>query len=408
MPYKTAAAAVLLAAISAIPPVLANDALDVNTPTADAHLTSHGSNWAWAVFAIMLASTLGVLAWALKKRPGRRAFHFLAVATLATASIMWFVQAANLGHSPVAVEFVRYRGNLFSDTSVNPYSRAVFWCRWVGYSVITPLLLLELLLITGTPLSNIFSVLFFGLLMVINFLIGALVSTRYKWGFYTFAAVSLLYVLWFLLFPARVNAKPLGAVPLRVYRNSAFFTAFVWMLYPIAHGVSSYGNVIPVDSEFVFYGIIDLLAMPVFLIYHLWSLKKLPYEMLQLQSGHWSAYAAPPENGAIPRVGDAGLAPGVTEKVPTNGHHHSTATGTAGTTAATHAAAAAAPAAGLGPGAYGAHGAHAGQDGAHGVHGTHGARTAAPGALGTTGTTAAPGHIHPTGNTTRPTEAAVV
>jgi len=41
-------------------------------------------------------------------------------------------------------------------------------------------------------------------------------------------------------------------------------TSFLWFLYPIAWGICEGGNVISPDSEAVFYGILDLLAKPVF------------------------------------------------------------------------------------------------------------------------------------------------
>ena len=39
------------------------DSLSVNPTVADADLTTHGSDWLWAAFAVMLASAVGVFAW---------------------------------------------------------------------------------------------------------------------------------------------------------------------------------------------------------------------------------------------------------------------------------------------------------------------------------------------------------
>jgi bacteriorhodopsin len=38
------------------------------------------------------------------------------------------------------------------------------------------------------------------------------------------------------------------------------------------------GNVITPDGEMVFYGVLDVLAKPVFVFYHLWSLRNIQYE----------------------------------------------------------------------------------------------------------------------------------
>ena len=48
-------------------------------------------------------------------------------------------------------------------------------------------------------------------------------------------------------------------------------TAFLWILYPIAWAVCEGGNIIPPDSEAVFYGILDILAKPVFGALLLWG-----------------------------------------------------------------------------------------------------------------------------------------
>jgi Bacteriorhodopsin-like protein len=39
---------------------------------------------------------------------------------------------------------------------------------------------------------------------------------------------------------------------------------FLWFIYPIAWGLCEGGNVISPDSEAVFYGVLDILAKPVF------------------------------------------------------------------------------------------------------------------------------------------------
>jgi bacteriorhodopsin len=71
--------------------------------------------------------------------------------------------------------------------------------RYIDWTITTPLLLLELLLNTGLPLSDIVTVIFFDLVMIITGLVGALVATRYKWGYYAFGCFALFYI-WFVSF----------------------------------------------------------------------------------------------------------------------------------------------------------------------------------------------------------------
>lgn len=73
-------------------------------------------------------------------------------------------------------------------------------------------------------------------------------------------------VFWNLAFEGRKRANLLGRDIGRTYLLCGVWTLFIWLLYPIAWGISEGGNVIPPDSEAVFYGILDLCAKPFFSI----------------------------------------------------------------------------------------------------------------------------------------------
>jgi bacteriorhodopsin len=47
------------------------------------------------------------------------------------------------------------------------------------------------------------------------------------------------------------------------YTILAGWTVFLWLLYPIAYGLDDGGNKIRVTSGFVFFGILDVLLVPV-------------------------------------------------------------------------------------------------------------------------------------------------
>ena len=66
--------------------------------------------------------------------------------------------------------------------------------RYIQWFITLPLLLLELLLATGLSLGDIMTAAFVAAVLVIMGLVGALVPSTYKWGYYTFGAVSLLYI----------------------------------------------------------------------------------------------------------------------------------------------------------------------------------------------------------------------
>lgn len=70
---------------------------------------------------------------------------------------------------------------------------------------------------------------------------------------------------------ARKHALAIGADVHKAYLICGVWTIFLWFLYPIAWGLSEGGNVISPDSEAVFYGILDIMAKPVFGTLLLWG-----------------------------------------------------------------------------------------------------------------------------------------
>ena len=74
------------------------------------------------------------------------------------------------------------------------HSPAQQYVRYIQWFITFPLLLLSVLLSTGLSLSDIMTTLFMGATLVICGLVGALISSTYKWGFYVFGSFALFYV----------------------------------------------------------------------------------------------------------------------------------------------------------------------------------------------------------------------
>ena len=108
-------------------------------------------------------------------------------------------------------------------------------------------------------------------IMIVAGLAGALVKSTYKWGYYTFGMIALVYIAWVLLFEARSHAKSLGDDVHKAYITVGAWTTLLWFLYPIAWGVCEGGNYITPDSEAAFYGVLDVMAKPVFGALLLWG-----------------------------------------------------------------------------------------------------------------------------------------
>jgi len=279
---------------------LTRSSINVNPSNSQEGLTGGTTDWLWAVFAIMLVSDLVFIFWSWRRPIGSRVFHQLPILILTTATIAYFAMASNLGGTPVMTEF-GYRT-----------TRAIWYARYIDWTITTPLLLLELLLGTGLPLSDIVTVIFMDIAMIVTGLIGALVATRYKWGFFTFGCAALIYIWGVLLGPARVSAGNISLEARKAYVGSAAFLSFLWMLYPICWGLADGGNILRPSGEMIFYGVLDILAKPVFCFWHAFALRRVAYAGYGLSSGKASVGAGNlVGNAAAPgRTSDAGYTNG--------------------------------------------------------------------------------------------------
>jgi bacteriorhodopsin len=241
-----------------------NDALRVNpdngyyTGPSDINITTHGSDWYWAVTAVMAISTLIFVGLSFTVPRRARIFHYITAAITMTASIAYFTMASNLGYTAIRVEFGR------SDSKVAGLYREIFYVRYIDWVITTPLLLLDLLLTAGLPWPTVLWTIFLDEVMIVTGLVGALVASDYKWGYFVFAMVALFGIAHNIMIVGRSHATVIGPDVSRVFLMCGVLTTFLWFLYPIAWGVSEGGNIIAPDSEAVFYGVLDIFAKPVF------------------------------------------------------------------------------------------------------------------------------------------------
>ena len=237
-----------------------------NSGTTDNHLTTHGSDWYWAVTAIMAVSTFVIVGLSFRLPQRKRLFHYITAAITLVASIAYFSMASNLGWAAIPVEFQRHSNHLVSGDM-----RQVFYVRYIDWVITTPLLLLDLLLTAGIPTPTILFVILIDEIMVVTGLVGALVKSAYKFGYFAFGTAAFLFVAYAVVFDGRRHALALGSKVNRVFTITGVWTISLWFLYPIAWGLSEGGNVISSDSEAIFYGILDVLAKPGFAILLLWG-----------------------------------------------------------------------------------------------------------------------------------------
>lgn len=253
-----------------------NQAVSVNRPnlTTDIHLTSHGSSWLWAVFSIF--ATLAVIHaffFSFTSSRTHRLKKILFIVPLFTNAIMaycYFTYAANLGWTSTRVEFNHVL------TIRNLGVRQVFYVKYIGWFLAWPFVLFAMEVAThtlestnlengGETITGIFSLLsglivktFATEIYVLGLLIGILIPSSYRWGYFTFAVSAQLFAMSLVLVSMFAAMKSVNTNKVAI-----MFIAFelvVWILYPVCWGLSEGGNRIQPDSEAVFYGILDLIT----------------------------------------------------------------------------------------------------------------------------------------------------
>lgn len=183
-------------------------------------------------------------------RGGERIFHYLFISALAVGSIVYFAQASDLGWSLVP-----------QVNNVQNGIRQIFWAKYILWVVEFPVIIIALGLLSGVSWATIFYNVFLSWIWVISYLVGAFTTSTYKWGFFVFGTVAWLLLAIHTLRDGSVGAKRLGVT--RDHSGLSGWVNLLWLLYPIAWGLSDGGNRIGVTPSFIWFGILDVLLLPV-------------------------------------------------------------------------------------------------------------------------------------------------
>jgi bacteriorhodopsin len=272
-----------------------NDALNVNPTDANRSLSTNGSNWLWAVTAVFTLSLLSWLIWSfllrdktndrhhtrngnqpvlhgVARRDPERIFHYLFTIAAFAGLIAYFSMASDLGNAPV-------RQYMHQGTDTDP-TRQIFYARYIYWFVAWPMIIIASLLLSGVSWATILFAIVIQEIWVVSWLCGAFVATSYKWGYYCFGIFAYLILAFVMLSWGRVHSRQLGS---KHYTPLAALLVMVWTLYTIAWGLSEGSNYLSVTGEMIFYGILDLITVPLYGFLFLSLSRSWDYRSLDLQ-----------------------------------------------------------------------------------------------------------------------------
>ncbi|KAI4127123.1 MAG: hypothetical protein LQ338_003365 [Usnochroma carphineum] len=233
-----------------------------NTPIYQ-EASATGNRALWAVFVIMLLSSLAFYAMAFRVPVQKRLFHILTafITTFATLSYYSMAIGDGVGQNKILIKHTQKH---FPDTYDTVY-REVYWARYVDWSLTTPLLLLDLCFLAGVNGASILVAIVADVIMILTGLFAAFtIDEAPKWGWYAMACIAYLVVIYQLAINGRQTAKAKDNKTATFFAAIGGFTLVLWTVYPIIWGIADGSRNIGVDAEIIAYAVLDILAKPVF------------------------------------------------------------------------------------------------------------------------------------------------
>jgi len=280
--------------VSPIPTVVPGPSYEYQTAS------DTGVRTLWVVTVIMGISSIAFYAMAFRVPAQKRLFHVLTAFITTFATISYFAMAVGDGVSfNTEVDVHKGKHNIPDTETI--VSREVYWARYVDWSVTTPLLLLDLAFLAGLSGANILVAVVADLIMILTGLFAAFSNEdRAKWGYYAFACLAYLVVVYQLAVHGRATAASKDSKTATFFTAIGGFTLVLWTAYPIVWAIADGSRNIGVDAEILCYAVLDVLAKPVFGFWLLFTHDAMPQTQLSLD-GFWAHGLS--KDGAI-RVGD--------------------------------------------------------------------------------------------------------
>ncbi|KAJ3549978.1 hypothetical protein NM208_g234 [Fusarium decemcellulare] len=247
----------------------ADNALTVNPPDGvNSSLSVNGSDWLWTVTAIYTASFLGLVILSFAAHESRRVFHYIFTVVLLVGSVSYYVQASDLGWTPIPI----------SDDDHT--MTQLFFAKYINWVVAFPSLALALGLLCGISWTTIVCNIAVSWFWVLTYLATAFISSDYKWGAFAFGTLAYVILAMSTINESHEAAEPLGIG--RDYRLLSGWLNLLWLLYPVAFGLSDGSHKIGVTAGFVFFGVLDVLMVPVLAFAFLFLSRKWDWDKLNL------------------------------------------------------------------------------------------------------------------------------
>eukprot|EP01023_Acetabularia_acetabulum_P025494 TRINITY_DN243_c0_g1_i1.p3 TRINITY_DN243_c0_g1~~TRINITY_DN243_c0_g1_i1.p3 ORF type:complete len:245 (-),score=49.97 TRINITY_DN243_c0_g1_i1:339-1073(-) len=211
--------------------------------------TATGMIAQWVVFAIMAVAAVG-FAVAVQFRPiTLKTPYYVNIAICTIAAVAYYAMAVN------------YQVHTMNG------ERQVVYARYIDWVLTTPLLLLDLIMMTNMSGVTISWIMGADVFMIVFGILGAFEDDySYKWVYFAAGClmqVVLTYGMYTATWKEDLKKSPAYHTS---YVSLLIFLSILWVFYPIVWAFGSGAGILTVDHEAILMGVLDFLAKPVFAI----------------------------------------------------------------------------------------------------------------------------------------------
>eukprot|EP01025_Chloroclados_australasicus_P054018 TRINITY_DN63_c0_g2_i1.p2 TRINITY_DN63_c0_g2~~TRINITY_DN63_c0_g2_i1.p2 ORF type:complete len:240 (-),score=14.68 TRINITY_DN63_c0_g2_i1:183-902(-) len=210
--------------------------------------TGMGQTAQWVAFACMVVAAI-TFAIAVQFRPvALRLPYYINIAICTIAATAYYAMAVAGSEGPI------------TD------NRQVIYARYIDWIFTTPLLLLDLVLMTNMPTTMISWIMGADVFMIIFGIIGAFDSGNTKWVYFVAGCIMQIALTWGMINPIFKEQLQKSKEYTGGYTTLLIYLIVVWVFYPIVWGFGAGGQLLDVDGETLAMAILDLLAKPLFAV----------------------------------------------------------------------------------------------------------------------------------------------
>ena len=130
---------------------------------------------------------------------------------------------------------------------------------------------------------------------VISYLISAYVRTNYKWGFYVIGTQAYILLAYSVFMDGMRGAKRVDTT--KHFILLVGWIQMLWLLYPLAFGLTDGSNFFGVTPTFIWFGVLDVLMIPVLSIATIFLSNRWDYGKMNL---YFTQYGGVQQGGTFP------------------------------------------------------------------------------------------------------------